>query len=154
MKCLPDTGAQLTVVGIKFIHLLGVTKSELIPLSHGVSAANNMGLGLLGGAFVKFNGEDSGGAMNETRQLCYVASDVDGVYLSKAACVELGLIHKSFPSIGACRDWKAIDFTDTDVDKNKSITCTNVIHLAQIINAIAQLENFHHNPPKSYHSQL
>ena len=47
VKCLPDTGAQLTVTGLSFIHSLVVTKSELIPLSHGVSAAKNKGLGLL-----------------------------------------------------------------------------------------------------------
>ena len=61
IKCLPDTGAQLTVTGIGFIHLLGVKKSELIPLSHGVNAANNAGLGLLGGAFVTFRGKDQTG---------------------------------------------------------------------------------------------
>ena len=47
VKCVPDRGAQLTVTGLRFIHSLGVTKSELIPLSHGVSAANNKGLSCL-----------------------------------------------------------------------------------------------------------
>ena len=115
-KCLPDTGAQLTVTGMKFMRSLRVTKSELIPLSHGVSAANNMGLGLLGGAFVTFKGKNQQGIVSETRQLCYVASNIEGVYLSKSACVELGLIHSKFPAIGAFGHQKTTDFIETNLD--------------------------------------
>ena len=98
---LPDTGAQMTVVGIKFIHALGVLKSELIPLSHGVNAANNSGLGLLGGALVIFSGKDCFGNIQTSKQLCYVANNIDSVFLSRSACVDLGLICKEFPTIGA-----------------------------------------------------
>ena len=90
----------MTVAGVKFIHSLGVKKSELIPLSHGVNAANNAGLGLLGGLLVIFSGEDCLGNMKTSKQLCYVADNIDGVFLSRSACVDLGLIDKNFPTIG------------------------------------------------------
>ena len=99
-KSMPDTGAQMTVTGLKFIHSLGVTKSELIPLSHGVNAANNSGLGLLGGVLVTFSGKDCNGNTRTSRQLCYVAENIDCIFLSKSACVDLGLIGKNFPTIG------------------------------------------------------
>ena len=122
IACFPDTGAQLTVSGIKFIHTLGITKSELIPLSHGVSAANNSGLGLLGGAFVTFQGTGPSGAITETRQLCYVSNDAEGVYLSKAACIDLGLINKEFPVIGTFGALEANSYKDTDFNSlNKDI---------------------------------
>ena len=98
--CLPDTGAQLTICGIKFMHKLGIKKHELIPLSNGVSVANNAGLGLLGGAFIEFSGEDNNSQRRTSRQLCYVAEDIDNIYLSKSACEDLGLIGKDFPVIG------------------------------------------------------
>ena len=101
VKSLPDTGAQLTVAGVKLIHSMGITKSELIPLANGVNAANNAGLGLLGGAFITFSGNNGFGERKQTKQLVYIANDVNGVYLSRAACVELGLIGKDFPAVGS-----------------------------------------------------
>ena len=44
---LPDTGAKITVVGINLAHSLGIKKSELISLSHGVNPANNTSLKLM-----------------------------------------------------------------------------------------------------------
>ena len=95
---LPDTGAQMTVAGIKLIHSLGITKSELIPLSHGVNCANNMGLGLLGGVLVTFSGKDCHGGTRVSKQLCYIAEGIDSVFLSRAACTDLGLVSKNFPT--------------------------------------------------------
>ena len=116
VKSLPDTGAQLTVTGLKFIHSLGIRKSELIPLSHGVNAANNAGLGLLGGAFISFKGVAKNGVHRETKQLCYVASDIEGVYLSRSACIDLGLIHKHFPAVGQFAEDNTESFIDYDVN--------------------------------------
>ena len=42
---LPDSGAQIVVAGPAQMHSLGITKRELIPLSNGISTADNEGLG-------------------------------------------------------------------------------------------------------------
>ena len=98
---LPDTSAQISDAGIKFSHGLGVKKTELIPLLHGVNVANNDGLRLLGGLLATFIGTDSNGRSRQTRQLCYIAEGIDGLYLSRTACMDLGLIGNNFPQIGA-----------------------------------------------------
>ena len=109
----------MTVVGLKFSHSLGITKSELIPLSHGVNAANNQGLGLLGGALITFSGEDCYGNIHTSRQLCYVASNIDTVFLSKSACMDLGLISKSFPTVGTFNDTNLNAMSKSDEYFNK-----------------------------------
>ena len=119
---LPDTGAQLTVVGLSLIHQMGLTKSELIPLAHGVSTANNAGLKLLGGAFMEFTALDQQTRTRRTKQLCYVAEDIKGIYLSKSACVDLGVIQKEFPKIGAVEDSSLNSNTNESfmINKNKT----------------------------------
>ena len=68
IKSLPDTRAQMTVVGMKFMHALGIKRSELNPLSRGVNAANNSKLGLLGGALVEFSGKNCDGEVRASKQ--------------------------------------------------------------------------------------
>ena len=119
---LPDTGAQLTVSGVQFIHNLGVKKSELIPLAHGVTTANNAGLGLIGGVLVEFYGLDEKGATRKSKQLCYVAHDIEGLYLSKSACLDLGLIGPEFPTIG---DFKCVNNVYNKALESYSAVLTN-----------------------------
>ena len=38
--------------------------------------------------------------MRHSKELKYVAEDIKGVFLSKAACMDLGIIGKDFPDIG------------------------------------------------------
>ena len=98
---LPDSGAQMVVAGPAQMHSLGVTKRELIPLSNGISTADNEGLGLLGGTLVYITGICKDGSSITTRQLCYIAEGIDCLFLSKRACRELGIIGDDFPTIGA-----------------------------------------------------
>ena len=67
-----------------------------------------------------FSGTDNYGVIRQSRQLCYVAEGIDGVFLSRRACTDLGLISQEFPKIGC--------FTKTDLcvmssnkDENKVI---------------------------------
>ena len=97
---MADSGAQMTVAGLNLVHSLGVTKRELIPLSSKVNAANNQGLGLLGGLLITISGTDMHGKLVETQQLCYISSMVHSIYLSREACLSLGIIGEYFPRIG------------------------------------------------------
>ena len=100
LSSLPDTGAQMVVAGVPQLHGLGVTKKELIPLSNGISAADNSGLGLLGGVLVSISGQGEDGTIFTTKQLCYIAENIDCLFLSRQACRDLGIIGEDFPSIG------------------------------------------------------
>ena len=92
---LPDTGAQMCVAGINVVHGLGLRKSDLFKVKTGVSAANNGKLTVLGGLFLtlKIQGEI-------TSQLVYVTEEATCVFLSRAACRDLSIIHPDFPEIG------------------------------------------------------
>ena len=102
LSSLPDSGAQMVVAGVPQLHKLGVTKRELIPLSNGISAADNSGLGLLGGVLVDISGKAEDGTIFITKQLCYIAENIDCLFLSRQACRELGIIGEDFPAIGSC----------------------------------------------------
>ena len=69
MDSLPDTGAQMVVTGPAQLYKLGVTKREVIPLSNGISTADNEGLGLQGGILVNITGQCGDGSSVTTKQL-------------------------------------------------------------------------------------
>ena len=56
------------------------------------------------------------GVVCRTRQLAYVSSTIPYTFLSREACVDMGLIHASFPSIGSCHSTATLA---------ASTTCTN-----------------------------
>ena len=100
MQGMTDSGAQMTVAGLNLVHSLGITRRELIPLATKVNAANNSGLGLLGGILITIAGKDKTGSMRKSNQLCYISDVVSTLYLSEQACEDLGIIEEDFPNIG------------------------------------------------------
>ena len=97
---MADTGCQSCLVGMKAMHLLGLRKSDLIPVTLRMHAANNNGIKILGAVVLRFSGRSHSGEILETRQIVYVTSDTDKLFLSREACTALGMITKNFPSVG------------------------------------------------------
>merc|ERR1712041_1357 len=97
---LVDSGAQMVVIGLKHLYGMGLTRKDLVPVNMKISAANSGGLKLLGGAFLKIYGYSSSGKRWQTRQMAYCADGCDRLFLSKTACIELGILEKNFPKIG------------------------------------------------------
>ena len=104
-----DTGAMTMVAGEELVAALGLTESDLIPVSIKLSAANNSKLQILGGIFIKVCGRSKAGEEISTRQLCYIQKGDKKVYLSENACKNLGLISPNFPLVGDCLDVDAIN---------------------------------------------
>ena len=100
-RSLADTGAQMVVAGISLVHSLGVKKGELFPVTAGIKAANSEGLQLLGGMFITISARGSDGNTRTSDQMCYISSNVDKLFLSKATCQDLGIIAENFPEVGA-----------------------------------------------------
>merc|ERR1711867_413345 len=69
-----------------------------------IKAANSGGLKLLGGVFLKITGYSSSGRKWQTRQMAYCADGCDRLFLSKTACVDLGILEQSFPEVGRFKD--------------------------------------------------
>ena len=51
---------------------------------------------------MNISGQCEDGTVITTRQLCYIAEGIDCLFLSRQACMELGIIGEDFPSIGSC----------------------------------------------------
>ena len=121
-NALVDTGAQMVVMGIRTVYGMGLGKKHIMPVGMTIKAANTGGLKLLGGVLVKISGQSHGGTERVTRQLAYVAEEVDRVFLSKKASEELGIISKTFPIIGAYA-LKTGDNHEDDVTLAKDAQC-------------------------------
>jgi len=62
------------VVGDKaLVHILGITRRELIPLANRVKVANDTNLRLIGGILIKLTATDVFGNTTEPLQLCYIS---------------------------------------------------------------------------------
>ena len=83
------------------MYSLGLSRKHIIPVGMTIKAANTGGLKLLGGVLVRISGKNKLGIERVTRQLAYIAEEVNRVFLSKKACEDLGIIDESFPTIGA-----------------------------------------------------
>ena len=93
-----DTGCQSPLMSIKMMHILGVKKSELIPVTMQMRAINKNSVEILGAILLRISIMDNGN-LYETAQVVYITSSTDKFYLSFEACIELGLISKDFPSV-------------------------------------------------------
>ena len=99
IMCMADTGCQSCLASIKAISRLGIKRQELIPVTMKMHAANKVGINILGAAILRFSGKTPNG-IRESRQIVYV-TDVDNkVFLSREACVSLGIISDQFPKVG------------------------------------------------------
>ena len=48
-----------------------------------------------------FSGKDQSGDEKTIRQIIYITDSTDKLFLSRGACVDLGIISAQFPTVGA-----------------------------------------------------
>ena len=87
---------------------LGLGEKDLLEVEMKLNGANGSQLRIMGGVFLVISGTDTAGKLYETHQLCYVAEGVEKLLLSKEACVKLGILPKSFPSVGGAVDQRPV----------------------------------------------
>ena len=63
-------------------------------------AANRRGITILGAAILRLSGKDMMGNVVETQQITYVTDSSDKLFISREACIALGMITENFPTIG------------------------------------------------------
>ena len=100
LSAMADTGCQSCLTSLNAIHRLGLHEDDLIPVTMRMHAVNNNGIKIIGAAIVRFSGKSKSNQMLETRQIVYVTRDSDKLFLSREACAALGIISKSFPTVG------------------------------------------------------
>ena len=118
-------------------------------------AINNNGIKIIGAAIVRFSGKSKSGQMLETRQIVYVTRDSDKQFLSREACAALGIISKSFPTVGETTPappnlgWPRLQQTAPHRNHHQIPLTAQPRH-----SATAHVISYHHQSPHSYHPQM
>ena len=72
-------------------------------------AANREEIQIEGAIFVRLSGEDAQGGTYTAPVMAYVSPSTQKFYLSQESLIQLGVISKNFPQIGAALEASAIE---------------------------------------------
>ena len=100
VQVMADTGCQSCLAGITILDQLCMSRKDFIPVTMKMHAANENQITILGAAFLRFSGKTKEAKTIETRQIVYVTDSTSKIFLSREACVTLGIISQKFPTIG------------------------------------------------------
>lgn len=123
IPAMADTGCQSCLAGIKVLHKIGIKQTDLIPVNMKMHAANNKGITILGAIVVRLSGKDRENQKHETRQIVYITDSSDKFFLSKEACIALGMISQSFPTIGEIIGTTTSSVIDNDISMESQCDC-------------------------------
>ena len=108
---MADTGCQSCLAGLK-VKKLVVSVRDLIPVNIKMQVANNDNIRILGAALLRLSGK-SNGEERSTRQMVYITDNTDKLFLSREACVDLGIIPNTFPTIGEAEETESANSIGT-----------------------------------------
>ena len=91
-----DTGCMSTAVPPAAAYKVGLKKRDFIPVASRLNGVDKSDLGVIGAVVMKFQLK-SGNKLLSTKQLCYVCTKVDRIYLNCAGLKQLGIVAKEFP---------------------------------------------------------
>ena len=97
---MADTGCQSCLADVSLLSKLGLQQRHLIPVTMRMTAANSQGIRILGALALRISGTCPSGETLQTRQIVYFTDSSDRLFLSKQACIALGMIPSTFPTIG------------------------------------------------------
>ena len=106
---MENTGCQSCLAGMKVIRRLGLRQQDLIPVNMKMRIATKGGVRILGAIPLRLSGVGVLGRTMETRQMTYITDRSDHLFLSKEACVDLGIISDSFPRFGEAQEACPVD---------------------------------------------
>ena len=95
-------------------------------------AAINKGITILGATIFRISGKDDQGRHVVTRQMTYVTDNSDKLFISREACIALGMISDSFPTIGKINDMQQT--ISTEIPQNMPNKVGSVNDLATTCN--------------------
>ncbi|XP_071478837.1 uncharacterized protein [Diadema antillarum] len=124
IPAMADTGCQSCLAGLKVLHRLGLRQQDLIPVTMEMHTATNGGITILGAVPLRLSGRNPLGHVVESRQLTYITDNSDKLFLSKEACIDLGIIPDSFPTLGMAPGTPQLDKAATLKEAPERIACT------------------------------
>ena len=121
-SAMADTGRQSCLAGLSVVKKLGLSTRDLIPVDIEMHAANYNHIRILGATILRLSGKNKKGEQS-TRQMVYVTDNTDKLFLSREACVDLGIIPKAFPTINDTEDAKSTNSIDTTDNSTSQEEC-------------------------------
>ncbi|CAE1306768.1 unnamed protein product [Acanthosepion pharaonis] len=103
----PTPVAKSCLAGLKVIHRLGLRESDLIPVTMHMHTATNSSIRILGAILLRLSSRDPRGQLIETRRMTYITLSSDKLFLSREACIDLGIITNDFPTLHATYNYSA-----------------------------------------------
>ena len=110
---MADTGCQSCLASLSIVKKLGFSANNLIPVDLKMHTADDRGIHILGSTILRLSGKDSKGEEKYTKQIVYVTDKTDKLFLSKEACVDLGVISPNFPTLDDAGDTNGVNATAT-----------------------------------------
>ena len=109
VNVVTDTGAQSVLWGLQDFYRCGFKNADLLPVKRTMRAANMEEIEIAGAVFIRLSGTDTSGNKHTAPIMAYVSPSTEKFYLSREALVQLGVIPKNFPKIGAALETSAIE---------------------------------------------
>ena len=98
VSVVADTGCQSCLAGTNLLSKLGLTERYLSKTRLQMSAANGNNLDIIGAIALRLS-DSASPSDTETRQIVYICRDTSD-FLSRRACVALGIVPRNFPGVG------------------------------------------------------
>ncbi|RUS74671.1 hypothetical protein EGW08_017577 [Elysia chlorotica] len=118
-SAMADTGCQSCLAGLKLLSRMGLGQRDLLPVNMKMTAANSGAIDIIGALPLRISGTSPTNTKLETFQMVYFTSATDKLFLSKQACIALGMISPSFPTIG---ETNTLHSTDSEINPNTPVT--------------------------------
>ena len=122
VSIVADTGCQSCLAGTNLLFKLGLNVRHLSKTRLQMTAANGNNLDIIGAIALRLSDSTSQGGI-ETRQIVYICRDTSDFFLSRGACVELGIVPPDFP-IGCQKRQSTAEVSACNVTSESSMTAT------------------------------
>ena len=109
VNVVTDTGAQSALWSLQSFYKCGFKDADLLPVKRTMRAANMEEIEIAGAIFVRLHGKDACGTKHTAHVMVYVSPSTEKFYLSREALIQLGVIPKDFPKVGAALESSAIE---------------------------------------------
>ena len=111
-----DSGAQSCLWSRRAYLDCGFSVKDLIPVKHRMKAANRVPIEIDGAILLRLTGVSRDGETLESAVMVYVSPDANCFYLSKEAMIQLRIIDRDFPQIGAVAPSKSSIASNEDTN--------------------------------------
>jgi hypothetical protein len=101
VNAVTDSGAMSVVWSLEQYLANGFHRNSLHPVSMNMRAANKSKITIDGAFFGVLEGRDPHGEVVSCREMIYVSSDIQDLFLSHESLIALGILPPDFPTIGS-----------------------------------------------------